>query len=123
MLNSTFANLLNKKKYKAEVLITNDNFTAEFFSDSLTEVVSWTLAGIAESYATSDNTKTMTRGIYGTISKFSAIHISGKTIKIFDYKTPSQRDYLFMTDAMVYVPDSIMRNLGTDHGLPLKILR
>ena len=103
MLNSTFANLLNKKKYKAEVLITDDDFTAEFFSDSLTEVVSWTLAGIAESYATSKNTKTMTRGIYGTISKFSAFHISSNSIKIFYYVTPSQRDYLFMTDAMVYV--------------------
>ena len=67
--------------------------------------------------------KTMTRGIYGTISKFSAFHISGNSIKIFDYVTPSQRDYLFMTDAMVYVPDSIMKAMGTETGLPLKMLR
>lgn len=122
-MNHIISKILKKKKYKAEVYISDDDFTAEYYSDSLSSALSWTLSGIAESYATSKNTKSMTRGIYGKISKFSALHFTQGAIKICEYKTPTQKDYLFMTDAMVYVPDSIMRAVGNESTLPIQMLR
>ena len=122
-MNQLISKILKKKKYKAEVYISDDDFTAEFYSDSLSSALSWTLAGIAESYATSKNSKILTRGIYGKISKFSIFHITQGSIKICEYQTPVQKDYLFMTDAMVYVPDSIMKAVGNEKTLPIQMLK
>lgn len=111
IVKGILAKILKKKKYKAEVYISDDDFTAEYFSDSLNSTLAWTLTGLGESYVTSKNTGSMTRGIYGKICKFSLFHIHEGRIKIFEYKPPSTSDYLFMTDAMVYVPDSIMHEV------------
>lgn len=123
IVNRLLSKILKKKKYKAEVYITADNFTAEYYSDSLNEVLSWALAGIAESYATSNNTKSMTRGIYGKICKFSTFHFADGAFKICEYKSPKPSDYLFMTDAMVYVPDSIMNAVRKELPTTLKLLK
>ena len=123
MIKKLIASLLKRKLYKAEVLITDDNFTAEFYSDSLNECVTWILSGISESFATSNNKKSMTRGIYGRVSKFSILNFDNNTIKINEYKEPPSREYLFMTDAMVYVPDSIMRKVGNESTLPIQMLK
>tara|TARA_B100001057_G_scaffold282101_1_gene282436 strand:- start:699 stop:1070 length:372 start_codon:yes stop_codon:yes gene_type:complete len=123
MIKKLIASLLKRKLYKAEVLITDEDFTAEFYSDSLNECVTWILAGISESFATSNNKKSMTRGIYGRVSKFSILNFDKNTIKINEYKEPPSREYLFMTDAMVYVPDSIMRKVGNESTLPIQMLK
>ena len=123
MIKKLIASLLKRKLYKAEVLITDDNFTAEFYSDSLNECVTWILFGISESFATSNNKKSMTRGIYGRVSKFSILNFDNNTIKINEYKEPPSREYLFMTDAIVYVPDSIMRKVGNESTLPIQMLK
>ena len=123
MIKKLIASLLKRKLYKAEVLITDDNFTAEFYSDSLNECVTWILSGISESFATSNNKKSMTRGIYGRVSKFSILNFDNNTIKINEYKEPPSREYLFMTDAIVYVPDSIMRKVGNESTLPIQMLK
>ena len=122
MVKKFISKLLKKTKYKAEVYISDDDFTAEYFSDSLNEVLSWTLTGIGESYVTSKNTSTMTRGVYGKICKFSLFHVQGGRIKVFEYKSPQPSDYLFMTDAMVYVPDSIMHEVKKEH-IPIDLLK
>ena len=122
-MNRILSKILKKKKYKAEVYITADDFTAEYYSDSLNEVLSWTLSGIAEGYATSNNTKSMTRGIYGKICKFSTIHVANGLIKLCEYKSPSTGDYLFMTDVMVYVPDSIINAVKKESSSPIHLLK
>ncbi len=116
------AGLFKKKLYKAEIHISDDNFTAEYYSDSLSLALKWVIAGLTESYATSTNTKSMTRGIYGMISKYKFIHISNGKIKIGEYKNPSTIDYLFMTDAMVYVPDSIVKQIKSE-DIPAEIFK
>ena len=65
MIKTAIASLMQRKLYKAEVLITDDDFIAEFYSDSLNECLMWVLSGISESFTTSNNTKTITKGIYG----------------------------------------------------------
>ena len=122
-VNRLISKILKKKKYKAEVYITADNFTAEYFTDSLNEALTWTLSGISESYATSNNIKSLTRGIYGKICKFSAFHFTSGSIKICEYKSPPTQDYLFMTDAMVYVPDSIMSAVRKESPTDLHLLK
>ena len=111
--------ILKKKKYKSEVVLTDDHFTAEYYSDSINNSLSWTLSGISESFATSNNLKSLTRGIYGRICTFSIIHIKNGKIKIFEYKEPTSSDYLFMTDAMVHVPESIMSEVRREVPAPI----
>lgn len=123
MVKNLFSKLHNQKKYKSEVYITDGNFTADFYSDSLNDSLSWVLAGIAESYATSSNTNSLTRGVYGKISQFSLFHIANGKIRICEYKLPNTTDYLFMTDAMVYVPDSIMRAVKKELPHPITMLK
>lgn len=116
------AKMFNKKYYKAEIHITDDDFTAEYYSDSLTLCLKWIIAGLTESYATSNNLKSMTRGIYGKISKYKFIHLTDNRLKINEYKSPSSVDYLFMTDAMVYVPDSIIKQMRNE-DIPEEIFK
>ena len=123
MIKKLIASLMQRKLYKAEVLITDDDFIAEFYSDSLNECLMWVLSGISESFTTSNNTKTITKGIYGRISKFSFVHLSKNKLKINEYKIPSQQEYLFMTEAMVYVPDSIMKKVRNESPLPITMLK
>ena len=123
MVKNFFSKIHKKKKYKSEVYITDGNFTADFYSDSLNDSLSWVLAGIAESYATSSNTKSLTRGVYGKICKFSLFHIADGKIRICEYKLPNPVDYLFMTDAMVYVPDSIMSAVRKEAPKPIHLLK
>ena len=107
---------LDKKKYKAEVFILSDNFTAEFYSDSLNDALNWILAGLTESFATSDNYSSITRGVYGRICDFSVIHLDDNSLKLFEYRPPNKVDYMFMTDSVVFVPDSIMNQVRKETG-------
>ncbi len=121
-MNKLIAKAFNKKMYKAEIYISDDNFTAEYYSDSLSMSLKWVIAGLTESYSTSTNTKSMTRGVYGTISKYTLLHISDGKLKIGEYKYPKTIDYLFMTDAMVYVPDSIVKQIKSE-DIPAEIFK
>ena len=121
-MNKMFANLFKKRLYKSEIFITDDDFTAEYYSESLSMSLKWILSGLNESYATSENRKSMTRGIYGKISKFSFIHFDEGKLKFCEYKSPKTIDYLFMTDAMVYVPDSIVKQIKSE-DIPVEIFK
>ena len=87
-MKNLFLKFLNKKKYKAEVFIVSDNFTAEFYSDSLSDALNWILAGLTESFATSDNYNSITRGVYGRICDFSIVHLDDSSLKLFEYRPP-----------------------------------
>lgn len=114
-MSSLLSKFLNKKKFKAEVHISDDNFTADFYTDSLSDAIKWTIMGLTESYATSTNKKSTTRGIHGKISKLSIFHLDKNSLKFFEYKQPRSVDYLYMTDAMLYVPESILRELKSEN--------
>ena len=43
-------------------------------------------------------------------------------LKIGEYKYPKTIDYLFMTDAMVYVPDSIVKQIKSE-DIPAEIFK
>lgn len=122
MVKSVLKKILKKKSYKAEIHISDDDFVAEYYSDSLTLCLKWIIAGLSETYATSDNRKSLTRGIYGHISTLSLFHLQDGVLKIGEYKKPRSVDYLFMTDAMVYVPDSIMRKIK-EEDIPSEIFK
>lgn len=107
--------ILNKKRFKAEVHISEDDFTAELYTNSLSEAIKWTIVGLTESYATSNNKKSVTRGIHGKISKLSLVQFDKSSLKLFEYKQPKTVDYLYMTDAMLYVPESILRELKKEN--------
>lgn len=114
-MSSLLSKFLNKKKFKAEVHISDDNFTADFYTDSLSDAIKWTIMGLTESYATSNNKKSTTRGIHGKISKLSIFQFDKSSLKFFEYKQPRPVDYLYMTDAMLYVPESILRELKNEN--------
>ena len=109
MIKKLLAKLFGKKLYKAEVIITEDGFTAEYYSDTLGKCLSWTLAGLNEARVTSDSNLIHTKGIYGRLMPLKVINITSNSIGVMSYKTPVTEDYLFMTDEMIHVPESIMK--------------
>ena len=109
MIKRLLAKLFGKKLYKAEVIITDDEFTAEYYANTLGQCLSWTLVGLQEARSTSNSKLSHTKGIYGRLMPLKIINISSKSIGIMSYKRPISEDYLFMTDEMVHVPESIMK--------------
>ena len=109
MIKRLLAKLFGKKLYKAEVIITDDEFTAEYYADTLGQCLTWTLVGLQEARVTSNSKLSHTKGVYGRLMPLKIINITSKSIGIMSYKTPVTEDYLFMTDEMVHVPDSVMK--------------
>ena len=109
MIKRLLAKLFGKKLYKAEVIITDDDFTAEYYADTLGKCLSWALAGLYEARSTSDSKLMHTKGIYGRLMPLKVISVTSNSIRIMSYKKPVTEDYLFMTDEMVHVPESIMK--------------
>jgi hypothetical protein len=109
MIKRLLAKLFKKKLYKAEVIITDDEFTAEYYADTLGKCLGWTLAGLQEARITSNSELTHTKGVYGRLMPLKILNISSKSIGVMTYKKPVTEDYLFMTDKMVHVPESIMK--------------
>lgn len=116
MFTRIISKLFKKKLYKAEVVITNDEFIAEYHSDSLAECLNWTLVGLKESRHTSNYTKSasLTNGVYGRIMPFKVFNISKNSVGILSYKRPITEDYLFMTDKLVHIPESIIKKIGKE---------
>jgi hypothetical protein len=109
MIKRLLAKLFGKKLYKAEVIITDDEFTAEYYADTLGQCLSWTLVGLQEARNTSGSKLSHTKGVYGRLMPLKLINITSKSIGVLAYKKPITEDYLFMTDEMVHVPESIMK--------------
>lgn len=109
MIKRLLAKLFGKKLYKAEIIITEDEFTAVYYADTLSKCLSWTLAGLQEARNTSDSKLMHTKGIYGRLMPLKVVSITQSSIGIMSYKKPVTEDYLFMTDEMVHVPESIMK--------------
>jgi len=110
MITRVLAKLFGKKMYKAEVLLVEDNFTAEYHSDKLGECLAWTLSGLHEAHSTNAASKmSHTKGVYGRIMPLKVVNVSQSSIGIMSYKRPCTEDYLFMTDTMVHVPESVLK--------------
>jgi hypothetical protein len=109
MIKRLLAKLFGKKLYKAEIILTEDNFTAEYYANTLNQCLSWTLVGLQEARVTSNSKLSHTKGVYGRLMPLRIINITSNSIGIMSYKRPCTEDYLFMTDEMVHVPESIMK--------------
>ena len=121
MVKRFLSKLLNKPLYKAEVIITSDDFIAEYHNDTITSCLSWTLAGLKETRTTSTESKlSFTKGIYGRIMPLKVFSFNKNSIGFMSYKKPVTEDYLFMTDQMVHVPESIMKYVRKEEPNLLK---
>jgi hypothetical protein len=110
MIKRYLSKLFKKKLYKAEIIITSDDFIAEYYADTLSACLSWTLNGLQETRSSITESKlSYTKGVYGRIMPLKVISITQSSISILSYKKPVTEDYLFMTDTMIHVPDSIMK--------------
>tara|TARA_A100001037_G_scaffold160116_1_gene144298 strand:- start:27832 stop:28206 length:375 start_codon:yes stop_codon:yes gene_type:complete len=110
MIKRYLAKIFKKKLYKAEIIIVEDDFIAEHYADTLSACLSWTLVGLQEARSTATKSKlSHTKGIYGRLMPLKVISVTQKSIGFMSYKKPVVEDYLFMTDSMVHVPDSIMK--------------
>tara|TARA_B100000579_G_scaffold376398_1_gene341856 strand:+ start:88 stop:465 length:378 start_codon:yes stop_codon:yes gene_type:complete len=110
MLTHFIAKLLGKKLYKAEVIIESGSFTADSHSDSITEALKWVLHGIHEAYESEPNdTGSANHGVFGKISEFKLLNITKNSIGILCYSKPKNEDIMFMTNRMVYIPETILK--------------
>ena len=109
-MKKILAKLFKKKLYKAEVIMTEDNFTAEFYSDSVNKCLEWILIGLHESVYTGNGASnfTLTKGIYGKLSPLKVWQLNPGSIKLMSYKEMTHADYMYMTDRMVYIPENIL---------------
>ena len=118
MLNKIIAKLLNKKLYKSSITILADDFTATYNNDSLLESLKWTLHGMYEANHTQSpeslKSKSTTNGIFGQICKFKIISFTSGSITILDYAKSKNEDMMFMSNSMVYIPDTILKTLKKD---------
>lgn len=121
MVKRFLSKLLNKPLYKAEVIITSDDFIAEYHSDTISSCLSWTLVGLQETRSTSTELKlSFTKGIYGRIMPLKVFSFNKNSIGFMSYKKPATEDYLFMTDQMIHVPESIMKHVRKEEPNLLK---
>jgi hypothetical protein len=110
MFTHFIAKLLGKKLYKAEVIIESGSFTADNYSDSITDVLQWALHGIHEAYASEPaDSGSATHGVFGKISEFKLLNITKNSIGILCYSKPKNEDIMFMTNRMVYIPETILK--------------
>ena len=110
MIKRLLAKVFRKKLYKAEVLMVEDDFVAEYHSDKLGSCLAWTLNGLQEVRSTTTDSKlTHTKGAYGRIMPLKVVNVSQSSIGLMSYKKPCSEDYLFMTDTMIHVPESVLK--------------
>ena len=109
MIKKRIANLLGKSLYRSKVIISKEDFTATHDSNCILDSLKWTLHGIHEAVIGSHNTLSITGGVYGQICEFKIINITKKSIGFFCYSTPKTEDTLFMTNNMVYIPETILK--------------
>ena len=109
-MKKLLAKLFKKKLYKAEVIMTEDKFTAEYYSDSINKCLEWILVGLHESvYTGNDNSNfTLTKGVYGKLSPLRVCQLNPGSIKLMTYKEMNHSDYMYMTDRMVFIPENIL---------------
>jgi len=118
-MKKIIARLFRKKLYKAEVIIVDENFTAEYYADTLSQCLNWTLVGLQEARQTSSSKLIHTKGVYGRIMPLKILNLSSGSVGILSYKQPLSEDYLFMTDKMIHIPESIMKYVRKE--IPIKI--
>ena len=115
MFKQIIAKLLKKTLYKSQITIIGDNFVAEYHNDSLLESLKWTLHGIHEANATQpkDHPKraSATNGIFGQICEFKILNVTKSSIGMCSYAKPKNKDIMFMTEQMVYIPEKILTTL------------
>ena len=110
MIKHYLSKLFKKKLYKAEIIITSDDFIAEYYADTLGACLSWTLVGLQESRSSVVESKlSYTKGVYGRIMPLKVIDITQNSVGLLTYKKPVTEDYLFMTETMIHIPESIMK--------------
>ncbi len=110
MIKRLLAKVFRKKLYKAEVLLVEDDFTAEYYSDKLGKCLAWTLNGLQEARRSNTDSKmSHTKGVYGRIMPLKVVNVTQSSIGIMSYKRPCSEDYLFMTDTMIHVPESVLK--------------
>lgn len=110
MIKHYLSKLFKKKLYKAEIIITSDDFIAEYYADTLSACLNWTLVGLQESRSSVTESKlSYTKGVYGRIMPLKVIDITQNSVGLFTYKKPVTEDYLFMTETMIHIPESIMK--------------
>jgi len=111
MFNKLSKILTGKPKYKAEIYIAESQFTAEFSSDSLRDCLNWIMAGLTELYATTKESASITKGNYGSIRKLSLFNIKNGVLSINQYHKPGAQEHIYMTDTMLYIPDSVLSEI------------
>lgn len=114
MIESIIRKVLKKKKYKAEIYIENEDFTATFYSDTYKKAVDWIFSGIHESN-TIENKTDMENNILkikGFISKFKLLHKTNKnTLIVFDYAKGSDDEAVVLSSSKLFIPNSILNNI------------
>jgi hypothetical protein len=109
-MKKLLAKIFKKKLYKAEVVITEDKFTAEYYSNSVNQCLEWILVGLHESVYTGNSTSnfTLTKGVYGKLSPLKVCQLNPGSIKIMSYKEMNSTDFMYMTNRMVFIPENIL---------------
>jgi len=108
-MKKILAKLFKKKLYKAEVVMTEDNFTAEYYSNSVNQCLEWILIGLHESVYTSNHSNfTLTKGVYGKILPLKVYQVTTGAIKLMSYKEMDSTEFMYMTDRMVFIPENIL---------------
>jgi hypothetical protein len=109
-MKKLLAKIFKKKLYKAEVIMTKEKFTAEYYSDSVNKCLEWILVGLHESVygQPNDNEFTMTKGVYGKLLPLKVCQVNQGSIKLMTYKEIDHSDYMYMTERMVFIPENIL---------------
>jgi hypothetical protein len=134
MLNNITSKLFKKKKFKSEVIILKDDFVAEYYTDSLKSALEWVLHGIYEARYVGDEVErlslnefeeikseknnqfdlSLTSGIYGRILPYKFCSIKQSKLTLLDYQKPKTDEHIFMTDTLIHVPETIMKQVQTE---------
>jgi hypothetical protein len=109
MFTKLIAKLLKKKLYKSNVHLTDEEFTANYYSNCILSSLKWTLHGIYESSNFRSSDMGSKKYIYGQICEFKILSINNGSIVFFDYTKPRSDDFLFMSNNMVYIPENILK--------------
>ena len=109
-MKKLLAKIFKRKLYKAEVIMTEDNFTAEYYSNSINKCLEWILIGLHESVYTGNGASNfpVTKGVYGRLLPLKICQVNAGSIRLMSYKEMDHKDYMYMTDRMVYIPEYIL---------------
>ena len=105
MIKKFIARILKKPIYRSSVIIVDDNFTATFDSDCIFKSIKWVLHGINESAIINKKENT---NVFGKISEFKILSFTKTSIGFLCYTKPKPSDFLFMSNNMIYIPETIL---------------